>query len=186
MRLHPPHWGLALPAFGLGGTVEGLITFRKQCSHVLELSVSVSPLCRFLHSPRFSYVICCYPRMRDNMNGLARYAPQLQGVINTCASQHATVAVPGVSRLVILKKKVVLFTAAGGDGNSHNKGRAAATLKGDFPFAIQFPATIDGRADPLPPSYTVYQPGITTEIAYTFRVDIVRKGLRRHEKCVAT
>ena len=115
--------------------------------------------------------------MRDNMNGLARYAPQLQGVINTCASQHATVAVPGVSRDVFLKKKTVLFSAA--------PGGPSATLKGDYPFAIQFPATIDGRTDPLPPSYTVYQPGITTEIAYTFRVDIVRKGLRRHEKFVA-
>ena len=41
VRLHPPHWGLTLPAYGLGGTVDGLVTFRKQCTHVLEVSVSV-------------------------------------------------------------------------------------------------------------------------------------------------
>ncbi|KAI0747969.1 hypothetical protein C8Q80DRAFT_1103392, partial [Daedaleopsis nitida] len=137
IRLHPPHWGLTLPAYGLDGIVDGLITFRKQCSHVVELSVA------------------------------------LQGAINTSASQHATVAVPGVSRNVILKKKTVLFAAGPGQH---------ATLKGDFPFAVQFPQYIDGQLDHLPPSYTVYQPGISTEISYLFRVDIVRKGLRRHEK----
>ncbi|KAI0721615.1 hypothetical protein C8T65DRAFT_630596 [Cerioporus squamosus] len=139
VRLHPPHWGLTLPAYGLGGTIDGIITFRKQCSHVLELSVS------------------------------------LQGVINTSASQHATVAVPGVSRNVFLKKKIVLFQAPQGQ---------SATLKGEYPFALQFPHYVDGARDSLPPSYTVYQPGISTEIFYTFRVDISRKGLRRHENCV--
>lgn len=44
VRLHPPHWGLTLPAYGLGATVEGMITFRKQCTHVLEVSVSVRAL----------------------------------------------------------------------------------------------------------------------------------------------
>ena len=105
-----------------------------------------------------------------------RRRSQLQGVINTSASQHATVAVPGVSRNVILKKKTVLFAAGSGQH---------AMLKGDFPFAIQFPQYVDGQHDQLPPSYTVYQPGISTEISYLFRVDIVRKGLRRHEKYAA-
>lgn len=107
-------------------------------------------------------------------------------MINTSASQHATVAVPGVSRVIILKKKQVVFAPPQGQ---------SATLKGEFPFAIQFPHNLDAYSlrganasvggsggEPLPPSYTVYQPGISTEISYSFRVDIVRKGLRRHEK----
>ena len=44
VRLHPPHCGLTLPAYGFAGTVDGLITFRKSCSHVTEVSVSVSTL----------------------------------------------------------------------------------------------------------------------------------------------
>lgn len=48
VRLHPPHWGLTLPAYGFAGTVDGLIAFRKSCSHVTEVSVSVSTL-----SPRY-------------------------------------------------------------------------------------------------------------------------------------
>ncbi|KAI1787881.1 hypothetical protein LXA43DRAFT_1027308 [Ganoderma leucocontextum] len=139
VRLHPPHWGLTLPAYGFGGTVDGLIAFRKSCSHVIEVTVS------------------------------------LQGVINTSASQHATVAVPGVSRVIVLKKKQVIYAAP---------PKQSATLKGEFAFAIRFPTDIDGQEDPLPPSYTVYQPGISTEIHYSFRVDITRKGFRRHEKLV--
>ncbi len=164
VRLHPPHWGLSLPAYGLDGTVDGLVTFRKQCSHIVELSVSVGifPL------PALSLPF-------SDMGNTSHYS-QLHGVINTSASQHATVAVPGVSRSMILKKKVVLFAAPPGQ---------RATLKGEFPFALQFPQYIDGQRDPLPPSYTVYQPGISTEISYLFRVDIVRKGLRRHEKYAA-
>ena len=82
-------------------------------------------------------------------------------------------AIPGVSKSVIVKQKLVLFSAAPGQH---------ATLKGEYPFAVRFPRYIEGEHDSLPPSYTVYQPGISTEISYLFRVDIVRKGLRRHEK----
>ena len=57
MRLHPPHWGLTLPAYGLGGTIDGLITFRKSCSHVTELSVSVSELEPFVPRTRGACLI---------------------------------------------------------------------------------------------------------------------------------
>ncbi len=80
---------------------------------------------------------------------------------------------PGVSRVLVLKKKQVVYAAL---------PKQSATLKGEFAFAIRFPTHIDGHDDPLPPSYTVYQPGISTEIQYSLRVDITRKGLRRHEK----
>ena len=68
---------------------------------------------------------------------------------------------------------MVLFAAAPGQ---------STTLRGSYPFAVQFPASVEGGTDALPPSYTLYQPGVMTEISYSFRVDIVRKGLRRHEK----
>ena len=68
---------------------------------------------------------------------------------------------------------MVLFAAAPGQSTTH---------RGSYPFAVQFPASVEGGTDALPPSYTLYQPGVMTEISYSFRVDIVRKGLRRHEK----
>ncbi|CDO70747.1 hypothetical protein BN946_scf184798.g62 [Trametes cinnabarina] len=137
VRLHPPRWGSVLPAYGLAGTVEGVLTFRKTCTHVLEVSVS------------------------------------LLGCITTSASQHATIAVPGIDKVQLLKKKTVLFSAKAG---------SSAAMNGEHPFALQFPHHIDNGTNALPPSYTVYQPGVSTEIAYHVRVDVVRKGLRRHEK----
>ncbi|KAI0646901.1 hypothetical protein C8Q79DRAFT_593917 [Trametes meyenii] len=137
VRLHPPRWGSRLPAYGLAGTVEGVLIFPKACAHVQELSVS------------------------------------LQGTITTSASQHASIAVPGIHKVNVLRKKVPLSVAEAG---------GIAPVSGEYSFALQFPHYIDGGTEPLPPSYTVYQPGVSTEVTYQFRVDVVRKGLRRHEK----
>ncbi|KAI9064271.1 hypothetical protein FKP32DRAFT_1591697 [Trametes sanguinea] len=137
VRLHPPRWGSTLPAYGLAGNVEGVLTFRKPCTHVLEVTVT------------------------------------LLGVLTTSASQHASIAVPGVDKVQLLKKKSTLFSAPSG---------STASVSGEHPFALSFPHYIDDGTEPLPPSYTVYQPGVSTEIAYHLRVDVVRKGLRRHEK----
>ncbi|KAI0781095.1 hypothetical protein BD413DRAFT_20835 [Trametes elegans] len=137
VRLDPPRWGSAQPAYGLAGTVEGTLTLRKPCSHALELSVS------------------------------------LQGTLTTSASQHASIAVPGINKVTVLNQKTVLFTASSG---------STAAVSGEHPFSLQFPHYVAGGTDPLPPSYTVYQPGVSTEISYQLRVDVVRKGLRRHEK----
>ncbi|KAI0361932.1 hypothetical protein OH77DRAFT_1389191 [Trametes cingulata] len=137
VRLHPPRWGSTLPAYGLAGSVEGVLAFRKACSHVLEVSAS------------------------------------LQGTVTTSASQHASIAVPGISKVTVLNKKSILLSSPAG---------STATVNGEHPFSIHFPHYIDGGMEPLPPSYTLFQPGVSTEISYHLRVDVVRKGLRRHEK----
>ncbi|KAI0637123.1 hypothetical protein C8Q77DRAFT_1051341 [Trametes polyzona] len=137
VQLHPPRWGSTLPAYGLEGIVDGVLTFRQPCTHVLEVSVS------------------------------------LQGTLTTSASQHASIAVPGINKVALLNQKVTLFTAPPG---------STATVEGEHPFALYFPRCVDGGTDALPPSYTVFQPGVSTEITYQVRVDVVRKGLRRHEK----
>ncbi|KAH9854074.1 hypothetical protein C2E23DRAFT_726968 [Lenzites betulinus] len=137
VRLHPPRWGSVFPAYGLDGIVEGTVTFRKPCTYVQEVSVS------------------------------------LQGVLTTSASQHAGIAVPGVHKIHLVRQKVVLVTAPAG---------STTTVSGEYSFAPHFPHYVEGGTDPLPPSYTLYQPGVSTEITYHLRVDIVRKGMRRHEK----
>ena len=82
---------------------------------------------------------------------------------------------PSLSKVLVLNKKQVVYAAP------HNQ---SSTLNDEHAFAIRFPTHIDDQEDPLPPSYTVYQPGMSTEIRYSFRVDIIRKGFRRHEKYV--
>lgn len=50
-----------------------------------------------------------------------------------------------------------------------------------LPFSIPFPSFVNGGTSPLPPSYAAWSPAFSAEIRYCVKVDIFRKGLRRHE-----
>lgn len=50
-----------------------------------------------------------------------------------------------------------------------------------FPFSIPFPSYVNGGTSTLPPSYASWAPTFSSEVEYCFRVDVHRKGLRRHE-----
>ncbi|KAH9998132.1 hypothetical protein BJV74DRAFT_768046 [Russula compacta] len=50
-----------------------------------------------------------------------------------------------------------------------------------FPFSIPFPSYVNGGTSPLPPSYASLAPTFSSEVEYCLRVDVHRKGLRRHE-----
>jgi len=50
-----------------------------------------------------------------------------------------------------------------------------------FPFSIPFPSFVKGGTSPLPPSSAAWSPAFSAEIRYCVKVDIFRKGLRRHE-----
>ena len=54
-----------------------------------------------------------------------------------------------------------------------------------FPFSFPLPSYMRSTNTPLPPSYATAMPGLAAECRYTIRVDMYRKGLRRHEKCVS-
>ena len=58
-----------------------------------------------------------------------------------------------------------------------------------FGFNLRFPEhfkTPKGVQASLPPTYTSWSPGMTCEVSYFIKVDVVRKGLRRHEEYVYT
>jgi hypothetical protein len=53
-------------------------------------------------------------------------------------------------------------------------------------FCFPFPAEINicGSTSELPPSYSAFLPGASSEVTYVLKVDMVRKGLRMHERKV--
>jgi hypothetical protein len=53
-------------------------------------------------------------------------------------------------------------------------------------FSIPLPAEVNirGSTSALPPSCSTFLPGATGEVAYTLKFDMVRKGLRMHERNV--
>jgi hypothetical protein len=50
-----------------------------------------------------------------------------------------------------------------------------------FPFSIPFPSYVSGGTSSLPPSHATWMPTLSCEVEYCVRVDVYRKGLRRHE-----
>ncbi|OBZ75655.1 hypothetical protein A0H81_04477 [Grifola frondosa] len=93
-------------------------------------------------------------KFRKACNYVVEMTLTLRGAVNTSASQHATVAIPGINKTQLMQKKMTLFSAS---------PCRSALAQGEFPFNIQFP------------------PGISADVTYSLQVDIVRKGLRRHE-----
>lgn len=67
--------------------------------------------------------------------------------------------------------------------SSPARGEFAPTEQ-SFPFSIPFPSYVSGGTSPLPPSYACWSPAFSCEIDYCVRVDVHRKGLRRHETWV--
>ena len=97
-------------------------------------------------------------------------------------SQGGSVA--AASDEVILSQSVKLFEAVNSDPSGGDGSKPSATLSGEcFDFSLPFPTYITNGRDPLPPSQALSQQGTHCIISYTVRVDIVRKGLRRHERC---
>lgn len=83
---------------------------------------------------------------------------------------------------VILSVEDKLFEA---DSSGSDSPKPSATLHGgeSFGFSLPFPTYITNGRDPLPPSQSLSQQGTYCTVNYTVRVDIIRKGLRRHERC---
>lgn len=51
-------------------------------------------------------------------------------------------------------------------------------------FSMPIPSYAMGRHTLLPPSYMLYQPGVTSEIKYWIKATVVRKGFRRNDRQV--
>ena len=64
---------------------------------------------------------------------------------------------------------------------ARTEGQASPEEPEEFLFSFPIPTrTIEGDVA-LPHSYAVSHPGMRAKVAYHVRVDIVKKGLRRHE-----
>jgi len=53
---------------------------------------------------------------------------------------------------------------------------------GHYSFSIPFPTYLPGGFDLTPPSYTLYHLIASYQINYFLKIDVVRHGLRRHER----
>lgn len=84
---------------------------------------------------------------------------------------------------VILSRSAKLFDASNSNLSGDDSPKPSATLFGEsFDFSLPFPTYTASGRDPLPPSHSLSQQGVHCAINYVVKVDIIRKGLRRHER----
>ncbi|OCH95576.1 hypothetical protein OBBRIDRAFT_720289 [Obba rivulosa] len=111
-------------------------------------------------------------RLRKSCKHVMEVTAVLRGVAKTSSIQHARVAVPEIWTKVVLSRTMVLFSSA---------NCSISHLDNDFSLSIPFVDSANEGGQPLPPSFTAYLPGTTCEIIYHLQLDVVRRGLRRHE-----
>lgn len=100
------------------------------------------------------------------------------------ASRGGSVA--AASEKKILSQSVTLFEAVNSDSPGGDGSKPSTILSGEcFNFSLSFSTYVANGRDCLPPSQALSQQGTYCSIDYTLRVDIVRKGLRRHERCAS-
>lgn len=102
---------------------------------------------------------------------------QLEGNISltTTESGRAAATISGASETKILSQSTVLFQS--------ESQKTAVSLKGEeYSLSLPFPTYVTGGESQLPPSYAICHSGAFCDVKYSLRVDIVRKGLRRHER----
>jgi len=105
----------------------------------------------------------------------------LEGRATITASHGGNVA--AASDELILSWSITLFEATNPLFSGTDGPKPSVTLSAQsFEFALPFPEHLANGRDPLPPSQSLSQQGTYCNIAYTVKVDMVRKGLRRHQR----
>lgn len=127
------------------------------------------------------------------VEGTVRFTKKCSHVVSVTATLEGTVAITAsrggslaaASDQVILSQSAKLFEAFNSDSSARDSPKPSATLSREsFDFSLSFPTYVTNGRDPLPPTQTLSQQGTYCAINYAVRVDIIRKGLRRHERIV--
>jgi hypothetical protein len=77
----------------------------------------------------------------------------------------------GHSAMKLLEVSKVIYAASPhADKNKEPSSKS-------FPFEFEFPTTIDGTNDPLPPTFRGVHPSMEGWIKYTIRITVTKKGI---------
>lgn len=149
----PRKWG-QVPAFGLQSTVQGTVILSGTQKNAEAVTVTVNIIQR-----------------RYLLISLSDTCLQLEGRITSTTSHLGQPS--GQKMLQILSKVITLYSPA-----------CSSAWGVPIPFSFEFPLNFMhiGRPTRLPPSFTTYQPGASSEVTYCLKFDMARKGFRRHEE----
>jgi hypothetical protein len=149
-------WSRRMPAYGLNGIVQGYIKLKGAQEHVRQVTAMVGSRQHFSSN------------CDDNS-----FAFQLDGTITISSLDRGMIT--GRSETPLLSRKMSLYV--------HRENNPPPWAeKSDF--AMPFPNEVNlvDAITALPPSFLLYHAEISVEVAYSLTFDMVRKGLRRHQR----
>ncbi|KZT41989.1 hypothetical protein SISSUDRAFT_140431 [Sistotremastrum suecicum HHB10207 ss-3] len=109
-----------------------------------------------------------------NLKFVTRVDVKLVGVQTNCLTDRGLAI--GQTQREVANVSQNLFTATRDTESPSQQPR--------FEFSIPIPQYIQGGMEPLPPSFFAFHPRLTSEIKYVIKVDVSKKGLRRHSRFV--
>ncbi|TDL27251.1 hypothetical protein BD410DRAFT_761961 [Rickenella mellea] len=104
--------------------------------------------------------------IKGSLDKIIRATARLEGKIVTLASERGLIT--SSLNLSIVSVRADIYP-------SHPNASA------QYSFSLPFPTYVSGKNYLLPPTCSIYHPGITCDITYELRIDLTRKGMRRHE-----
>ncbi|KZV67982.1 hypothetical protein PENSPDRAFT_583121 [Peniophora sp. CONT] len=124
-----------------------------------------------------------YVRLGKKLTHATKVTVSLIGKVDITATIRGARAATNMNELTIVKETLVLPNPNAGAA----KPGEPAFYPTDFCFGfnLRFPEQIrtpGGCQTPPPPTYMAWSPGMTCEVSYFVKVDVVRKGMRRHEE----
>ncbi|CAG7850620.1 SubName: Full=Uncharacterized protein {ECO:0000313/EMBL:CCA72175.1} [Serendipita indica DSM 11827] len=99
----------------------------------------------------------------------AKLSVTLEGACNTNVVERGMNVYSSTKKLLSMTE--VLWT--------RSDGSACPDTPQDFSFSFRIPTNVH---PPLPHSYATVHPGLNADVTYYVKVDLFRKGLRRHER----
>ncbi|KDN49646.1 hypothetical protein RSAG8_01711, partial [Rhizoctonia solani AG-8 WAC10335] len=106
------------------------------------------------------------------LDHVKRLTVTVEAIVKSSFMERGVLA--GHIESTIFQRTLTLYT--------NSPGSSEVALQ--YPFSINLPITCDKDANPLPPSFVCYLPGVSAEIRYRIRIDMSRSGLRRRESLI--
>ncbi|THH10988.1 hypothetical protein EW146_g8197 [Bondarzewia mesenterica] len=119
----------------------------------------------------------------DIVNGTVQLLRECTHVVQLTATLQGKVNVTSVTRGMVEEVTSVVVVSDKVDIPGPRTPVGAYYLTDHlYTFSIPFPSYVKGGMSPLPPSYAVWTPGVSCDVSYVLKIDVFRKGMRRHEE----
>ncbi|KII88947.1 hypothetical protein PLICRDRAFT_53444 [Plicaturopsis crispa FD-325 SS-3] len=138
-----------------------------------HMEVNLGPRAFCGHIPAFGWrgTVLGHARFSGDKAHVVKVTVTLKAEITTTAAERGIVA--SYSNTSLLCETITLYSPSAKN----------TPWDGDHTFEIPFPSQVSIKQGTihLPPSFNTLLPGTTCNVTYMLKVDMTRKGLRRHE-----